>query len=332
MTTYKDIRGTHIKTVTTDPPAPLNGQMWYNSTTQVMKGFTSSPVGSWSTGSALNTARNALGGVGANTEAALAFGGGPPPAPSAIAITESWNGSSWTEVSDLNSKRALMGSAGTYTSAIAAGGDQYSGTSESWNGSSWSNITSSPNTGHTQRGAGSDSEDALFFGGSPYASNTQTDYWNGSSWTEGGNLNTARQCAAGSGKTYTAALGMGGENPSGKLGIVESYNGSSWTEIADLNTARGDVAGSDGTQTSTLFFGGAVPPGAGGTGVLALTEAWNGSSWTETTDLNTARSALAGAGADNESALAFGGGTPPNTGATEEFVSPTTSTVTFTAS
>ena len=41
MTTYKDIRGTHIKTVTADPPAPVNGQMWYNSTTQVMKGFTS---------------------------------------------------------------------------------------------------------------------------------------------------------------------------------------------------------------------------------------------------------------------------------------------------
>ena len=39
MTTYKDIRGTHITTVTTDPPAPVNGQMWYNSTDQVMKGF-----------------------------------------------------------------------------------------------------------------------------------------------------------------------------------------------------------------------------------------------------------------------------------------------------
>ena len=57
MTTYKDIRGTHIKTVTSDPPAPVNGQMWYNSTTQVMKGFTSSPVGSWASGGSLNTAR-----------------------------------------------------------------------------------------------------------------------------------------------------------------------------------------------------------------------------------------------------------------------------------
>ena len=55
MTTYKDIRGTHIKTVTADPPAPVNGQMWYNSTTQIMKGFTSNPAGSWSSSTALNT-------------------------------------------------------------------------------------------------------------------------------------------------------------------------------------------------------------------------------------------------------------------------------------
>lgn len=74
MTTYKDIRGTHIKTVTTDPPAPVNGQMWYNSTSQVMKGFTSNTGGAWSSGGALNTGRNALMGAGTKT-AALAAGG-----------------------------------------------------------------------------------------------------------------------------------------------------------------------------------------------------------------------------------------------------------------
>ena len=214
MTTYKDIRGTHITTVTTDPPAPVNGQMWYNSTTRVMKGFTSSPAGTWSTAANMNTARHSgIMSAGANAEAALGFGGGPPPAPTAVAITESWNGSTWTEVADLNSKRASGGGAGNYTSAIAAGGDQYSGTSESRNGSSWTNITSSPNTGHTQQGAGSDNEDAILFGGSPYAVNNNSDYWNGSSWTELANLNTARQAGAGSGKAYTAALAIGGDNP-----------------------------------------------------------------------------------------------------------------------
>ena len=328
MSTYKKIRGSHITTVTVDPPAPVNGQMWYNSTTRVMKGFTSSPVGSWSTAANMNTARHSgIMSAGANAEAALGFGGGPPPAPGAVAITESWNGSAWTEVADLNNKRALAGGAGNYTSAIAAGGDQYSGTSESWNGSSWTNITSSPNTGHTQQGAGSDNEDAILFGGSPYAVNNNSDYWNGSSWTELANLNTARQVGGGSGKAYTAALAIGGTNPTpGSLAIVESYNGSSWTEITDINTARAYM-GADGTQTSTLAFGGNTPTASPVN--LAVTESWNGSAFSETGDLNTARSYLGRGAASNASAIGFSGAP---SAATEEFVTPTTSTVTFTAS
>ena len=78
MTTYKDIRGTHIKTVTTDPPAPVNGQMWYNSTTQIMKGFTSNPAGAWAAGGNMNTGRNHLGSAGTK-DAALAFSGATSP-------------------------------------------------------------------------------------------------------------------------------------------------------------------------------------------------------------------------------------------------------------
>jgi hypothetical protein len=44
--------------------------------------------------------------------------------------------------------------------------------------------------------------------------------------------------------------------------------------------------------------------------ITAETESWNGTSWTEVNDLNTARWNLAGAGI-NTSALAFGGITFP---------------------
>ena len=106
------------------------------------------------------------------------------------------------------------------------------------------------------------------------------------------------------------------------LAINESYNGSTWTEVADINTARAYM-GADGTQTSTLTFGGNNPPN------LAVTESWDGTSWTETGDLNTARSYLGRGGASNASAIGFSGAP---SAATEEFVTPTTSTVTFTAS
>jgi hypothetical protein len=64
----------------------------------------------------------------------------------------------------------------------------------------------------------------------------------------------------------------------------------------------------------------------------AVTEEWDGTSWTETSDLSTARNALGGAGIQT-SALAFGGDIPPSTAATEEWTGAgCTITVTFTDS
>ncbi len=55
-----------------------------------------------------------------------------------------------------------------------------------------------------------------------------------------------------------------------------------------------------------------------------MTESWNGSCWTEVSDLSTARLQLGQAGAIATSALAFGGILPPggNTTATEEWTFP----------
>ncbi len=70
----------------------------------------------------------------------------------------------------------------------------------------------------------------------------------------------------------------------------------------DLNTARGYLAGT-GTSTSALGFGGASP-------VSAATESWNGTNWTETTEINTARSQAAAVGTGTASLL-FGGDEHP---------------------
>ena len=323
MAEYKGIHGTKVQDYTTDPDNPITGQVWYNETANTIRVGAQTSVGAWATGGNLNTGRDSLGGVGATRDAALAFGGGPPPAPTAKAITESYNGTAWTEVADLNSQRAFATGAGTYTSAIAAGGDQYSGVAESWNGTCWASITNEPSGTNGYGGAGASNTNALFFGGAPQGSKAVNRYWNGSAWAELGDLNTARADLAGSGKTYTQALAIGGmTSPSGFLAVVESFNGTSWTEVADLNTARGNLGGA-GTQTSSLAYGGRNPS------PVALTEEWNGSSWTETTNLNTTRSFGANAGADNTNAL-YAGGTP-NSAATEEWTgagSPESRTIT----
>jgi len=67
----------------------------------------------------------------------------------------------------------------------------------------------------------------------------------------------------------------------------------SWATGGNMNTARVTLAGAGkGTQTAGLVFGGYTPAPA----VSALNESYDGSSWTEEADLNTAREALSGAG------------------------------------
>ena len=117
MATYKDIHGTNIEVVSSDPSNPVEGQVWYNSSSGALKGASVTTAGAWSSGGNLNTGRSHFqGGGGSSSDAALACGGLP-----ATAKTEAYNGSSWTEVADLNTARYGT-SSGTYTSVLTTGG------------------------------------------------------------------------------------------------------------------------------------------------------------------------------------------------------------------
>jgi hypothetical protein len=39
MATYKEIFGTDVEVVSSDPANPVTGQVWYNTTTQQLKGY-----------------------------------------------------------------------------------------------------------------------------------------------------------------------------------------------------------------------------------------------------------------------------------------------------
>ena len=78
---------------------------------------------------------------------------------------------------------------------------------------------------------------------------------------------------------------------------AQATGAGAWSTTNNLNTARDQIAGA-GTTTSGLVFG----ENFGGE-----TESFNGTSYTEQNDLNNNRRALAGAGASNTAALAFGG-------------------------
>ena len=341
MATYKEIHGTVIETVTSDPSNPVNGQVWYNSTDQVLKGFTSNPAGSWASASAMSTTRW---GGGASTrtprDAILVATGGSTVSDVNV---EEYNGSSWTELANVNEGRYGVWGAGTSTSMLIFGGNDPGSSptasgdrasNESWNGSSWTETTNMNSVKRYPGGAGSSNTNSLSFGSFNGTVKIATnESWNGTAWTELGDLNTEKSSVGAVGESNTSALCMGGNvgtspNVNGSA-EVESWNGTAWTEVGDLNTARRDLGGA-GTSTLALAFGGLKPPNSW----YGVTEEWNGSSWTEVADMATAREITGQSSGSTSAAIACGGINAPGTylNPVEEWTSPVTNTVTFTVS
>ena len=130
MATYKEIRGTNIEAVATDPSNPIEGQVWYNTTSNVLKGRSVTSTGSWASSPSVKTGKDQTSGAG-TTAAALNFRGGPPVQDD----TEKWNGTSWISVNDMNSGRRATAGSGTQTAALCFGGNSGSatGATEEWN-------------------------------------------------------------------------------------------------------------------------------------------------------------------------------------------------------
>jgi len=306
MSTYKEINGQKVQSLSSDPPAPFTGQVWYNSTSNALKYNAGALSGSWATGGAMNFARKALGGSGTTTSA-LGYGGeGVSPSPSArTGATEAYNGTAWTTGNAIPSIIAdLRGAGVSSTSAITIGGSGPSGPlgGFTFNGS-W---TSSPNlnTGrYALMGSGTVTA-ALAAGG--FIAPTASETYNGSAWTNTPSLNTGGYRIGGAGPN-TSAFVFGGNFSN----TTEKYNGSAWTTAPTLNVARGQIAGAGTSNTSSLAMGGSEPPNRD------TTELFNGTAWVNQANMIVGRSDAAGAGTE-PSALSFGGTGGPGT-ATEEF-------------
>jgi hypothetical protein len=50
MADYKNIKGFNIQYLDSDPPNPIEGQMWFNSTTQTLKGAEVGGIAAWNLG------------------------------------------------------------------------------------------------------------------------------------------------------------------------------------------------------------------------------------------------------------------------------------------
>ena len=281
MATYSTEKGFTIQSLASDPSNPIVGQVWYNTTSTVLKSYGQQGAGAWASGSNLNTGRNNMFGYGASSSASSMAGGNIPPT---SATHEEYDGTSWAEAADIQTARSTESrtGAGTQGAAVIYGGAAVINTSESWNNTSWTSITGFTTSRRASGGCGLQTA-AINFGGStaPGANDSAlNEEWNGSSWSEKADLNTARYSGNGMGNA-TSALYVNGYVTSGSAyqKIVESYDGTAWTEVGNTNSHHSTGGGSsNATNTSSLVYGGTPPS-------KVNTEEWNGTSWTEVADL-----------------------------------------------
>ena len=289
---------------------------------------------SWTVVNSMNLARSVLGGSGIQTSA-LGYGGAGAPGNS-IAKTEVYDGTNWsTSPADLATGRRYLAGAGTNNSAAVAfqgkSGSTNTTLTEEYNKSinvitaaAWS-AGGNLNTGRIVGGGAGSQTAAIAFGGNqatpatpanPYMNITEE--YNGSSWSPGGNMGTARTSIGAAG-TQTATLGFGGINSTTALNSVEEYDGSTWSPGGLMNTATPYSRVGAGTQTAALGYGGAVYSGPGTFAVSNVSEEYNGSAWTSTPNMNTARYIGAGGGTLTAALSAGGYEGPDYSLATEEY-------------
>ena len=94
--------------------------------------------------------------------------GATTPWPTAKTEVESWDGSSWTEITDVNTARRNSMGAGSQTAAMIATGlinPPISANTELWNGSSWTEVADVNDGRYYVASAGNSNTAAMLVGG-----------------------------------------------------------------------------------------------------------------------------------------------------------------------
>jgi hypothetical protein len=333
MVAYTGIQGQNILITDTDPANPTEGQIWYNTTSNTLKGRAFGTINAWASGGNYPSTISSALSAGIYT-AGIVFGGYNA-ANVQQTLTATYNGTAWTNSpGSLNTSRASGGGAGTNTAALAFNGQNPTApaptgatlSTEKYDGSTWTSVNNM-NTGRWV-GAGTGIQTAAIYAGGYQPGNSPqsvsaTESYNGTNWTTVTSINSQRGYVVGSG-IQTAAVIYGGYNWSGAgaSAAVENYNGSSWTNTTSLPAVRYAHGGS-GSQTAAITFG----------GTANLTQLWNGSAWTTTNNMASSRNASTVQIGTQNNAVAVGGDAGAgNINSTEEFTGTGISTKTITTS
>ena len=321
MSTYRTLKGYSIKKVDGNPSNTKEGQIWYNDTSNKIKGRLTIAA-AFSSGGNLPANKNDGAGAGTLT-AGLQFGSSRvPDSPNSGGLsthdsTFEYDGSSWTAGGDMNTGRTTFGGTGTQTAALAFGGRitnnpfTYTANSEEYNGSSWTEGNNLGATMYYMNRTGVGTQTAGLAAGGiliPGGASAKTQEYDGSSWSEVNAAPTNLSRVAGAG-TQTAAIFTGNQTGSP---TVYLYDGTNWT-VSPATSSTGNSRTFTGTQTAGLAVGG----GSGST----ASELWNGTTFSADAVLSTARQAHMASTNATQAANYVCGGNNPGTklNSTEEY-------------
>ena len=305
-----------ISPVAGDPPSPAIGDIWYNSSTNVLK-FQGLSAGAWATAPNLPYSTRDASGFGTQT-AGVIFGGTNP---SFVSTVNEYNGTSFTTVTSIPQAIGGLDSDGPQTAGLTAGGNTPGSgplnnvASFDYNGTAW---TSNSNlnvarTGHATIGNTAAQTAAIAISGEP--NTTTTSEYDGSTWTVGAAVPGWAQGTSGGGTTSAAFV-------NGNVGDGDEtydYNGTTWSSGNNSNHQH-NYGGAGGLATAGITFGGVQVPNPGAR--TAQAELYDGTSWTSDASMNEARSNAHGKATLTAPAVLVASGNPGpplNSNAAEEY-------------
>ena len=299
--------------------------------TEVFNGTT------WTTSpGTLNTGRKNISSFGISTAAVAAQGNTPPN----TANVEEWDGTSWSEETNAPESNGQGAGCGILTAGLIFGGYITAATANTfaYDGTSWAAGGGLNTARWNLNGWGTQTAGMAFGGGDPSpVIGGYTENYNGSAWTEVADAATKRETSSGVG-TAPAGLVMGGSpvlttteefaapattsvaqegqvwyNSTDRVlkGNVSGFIGAgTWSSGTNMNEGRPGISGA-GTQTAAFGTGGGPSiPGK------QLCELYDGTTWTEVGNLQTATTYASSAGSTT-AGLNFGG--PGTTSQTESW-------------
>ncbi|GHO91179.1 hypothetical protein KSF_012270 [Reticulibacter mediterranei] len=218
------------------------------------------------------------------------------------ALTEHWNGSTWSVIPSPNSSTnnnalfSVVVTAKNNVFAVGSSNDQTGNTRtliEHWNGSTW-NILPSPNrdTNNTLVGVTAISQNNIWAVGSYFSGglgHTQTliEHWNGITWSiiTSPNVNntdaTLSDIHAVSANDIWA-VGYTGPNVAftEHSALIEHWNGHKWSIIAHpASQLNGSLVALSATSASNVWAVGQYLPSGSNSTSQTLMEHWNGTQW-----------------------------------------------------